>query len=114
MAIYGATKAFVLSFSEALWAEYRGHGVRVLALCPGATETSFFDTVGSREPAVGAMSTPELVVATGLRALEHGKSFVIPGWQNYLTSLLPRLLPRQVILVVAKRMFTPRQSARTT
>jgi hypothetical protein len=113
MAIYGATKAFVLSFSEALWGEYRDRGVRVLALCPGATETSFFEVVGSREPAVGAMSTPEFVVTTGLRALERGKSFVIPGWQNYLGSLLPRLMPRQAVVAVTRRMFTPRGSTRT-
>jgi len=43
MAVYGATKAFVLSFSEALWAEERPHGIRVLAVCPGATDTEFFD-----------------------------------------------------------------------
>jgi hypothetical protein len=53
------------------------------------------------------MSTPEFVVTVGLRALEQGKSFVIPGWQNYLTSLLPRLLPRRVVAAIAKRMFTP-------
>src|SRR6185369_10619179 len=49
MAVYGATKAFVLSFSEALWAEYRPRGVRVVALCPGATETPFFERAGVSE-----------------------------------------------------------------
>ena len=49
MAVYGASKAFVLSFSEALWAEYRSHGIRVLALCPGATETSFSKVAGQTQ-----------------------------------------------------------------
>ena len=49
MAVYGATKAFVLSFTEALWAETRTTGVRVMALCPGATETGFFDVTGNKE-----------------------------------------------------------------
>lgn len=55
MAVYGATKAFVLSLTEALWAETRGTGVRVLALCPGPTSTRFFETAGparSSSPAV--------------------------------------------------------------
>ncbi len=46
MAVYGATKAFVLSFTESLWEEYRKKGIKVLALCPGATATSFFETAG--------------------------------------------------------------------
>ncbi len=53
MAVYGATKAFVLSFSEALWAECRGRGVRVLALCPGTTATEFFDVVGTQDAGRG-------------------------------------------------------------
>lgn len=109
MAVYGATKAFVLSFTEALWGECRGRGVRVLALCPGPVETAFFDAVGSREPAVGRMSTPEDVVITGLRALERGKSFTVPGWSNYFTTMLPRFFPRQVTVLVAKWLLTPRE-----
>ncbi len=64
MAVYGATKAFVLSFTEALWGETRGTGVRVLTLCPGATETAFFDTTGksiltsSRHPPAGCKGRP--------------------------------------------------------
>lgn len=109
MAVYGATKAFVLSFSEALWAEYRERGVRVLALCPGPTETPFFDTVGSREPAIGTMITPEHVVQTGLQALEQGKSYAIPGWRNALTVLLPRGLPRSWTTLFVKWLFTSRK-----
>ncbi len=56
MAVYGATKAFLLSFSEAIWAENRQRGVRVVALCPGATQTAFFDVVGAKEAAVDRKS----------------------------------------------------------
>jgi hypothetical protein len=111
MAVYGATKAFVLSFSEALWAEYRGTGVRVLALCPGPVETPFFDAVGSREPAVGVMNTPENVVLTGLNAFEQGKNYIIPGWQTYLLAQVSRFFPRAWVALIAKSMFTPKGKA---
>ena len=62
MSVYGASKAFVLSFSQALWAEYRSLGVRVLALCPGPVDTNFFAVAGTREvgkrAAVGRPKTP--------------------------------------------------------
>lgn len=75
-AVYGGTKAFVLSFSEALWAETRGRGIRVLALCPGATETGFFDAVGTEEMGAGQkLSTPEKVVQAGFRGIDQGRSY---------------------------------------
>ncbi len=72
MAVYGgATKAFVLNFTEALWAEARGTGLTVLAVCPGPTRTEFFDVVGSEDAAVGRMQTADQVVTTALRALDR-------------------------------------------
>jgi short-subunit dehydrogenase len=103
MAVYGATKAFVLSFSEALWAECRGQGVRVLALCPGATATAFFDV--AQGGAMGAVRAPEQVVATGLRALEHGRSYVVDGWQNRLLAQGPRLFPRALVTRITERVM---------
>ncbi len=108
MAVYAATKAFVLSFTEALWGETRERGVRVLALCPGPVETGFFDAVGSRDVAVGPMATPEQVAALGLRALEQGRASVVPGWRNRFQSALPRFLPRTLIVQVAAKMMKPR------
>jgi short-subunit dehydrogenase len=68
-AVYGATKAFVLSFSLALWAEYRKLSVRVVALCPGPTATNFFTVLGAAEvPKMGSLHTPEAVVMAGLHA----------------------------------------------
>ncbi len=109
MAVYGATKAFVLSFSEALWAEYRGRGVRVLALCPGATETPFFGVVGAEEASVGRRRAPQQVVATGLRALERGHGSAIDGAFNYWLAQTPRLAPRGLTALISKRLMRPRR-----
>jgi len=70
-AVYGATKAFVLSFSEALWAEYRKQGVRILALCPGSTDTNFFNARGS-ESSFAKQRTTEGVMETALKAVQEG------------------------------------------
>ncbi len=94
MAVYGASKAFVLSFSEALWGEYRTKGVRILALSPGETSTSFFDVVGPQYGTPGKMETPEKVVQVGLRALEQGRPSVISGRQNTLLANSSRFFPR--------------------
>ena len=64
MAVYGASKAFVLSFSEVLWAEYRQQGIRVLAVCPGPTETSFFDVAKSEGTIGGKKRRVEDVIRT--------------------------------------------------
>lgn len=96
MAVYGASKAFVLSFSEALWAEYRSQGVRVLALCPGATQTEFFKVAGENA-AMGKKRTVASVIQSAMRALERGKSFVVDGRLNYLMTQSIRLAPRGVV-----------------
>ncbi|MES2162580.1 MAG: SDR family oxidoreductase [Pseudomonadota bacterium] len=111
MAIYGATKAFVLSFSEALWQEYRARGVRVLAVCPGATDTAFFDVVGAAEAGVGTRMPAETVVNASLQALDRGRSHVVPGGANRMLGWLPRLLPRQTILQIVANMLRPRPTA---
>jgi len=114
MAVYGATKAFVVSFSEALWAEYQDRGVRVLALCPGATDTAFFDVVGAQEAAVGQKTAPEYVVQAALEALEAGKSYVIPGTQHYLLAQVPRFTPRSLAARVSARLMRPRSPRQAT
>ncbi|MBC7796000.1 MAG: SDR family oxidoreductase [Pyrinomonadaceae bacterium] len=111
--VYGATKAFVLSFSEALWAEYRKSGVRVLAICPGATETAFFDAMGSEVKT--RKDKPENVVRIGLKALENKRHYVIPGIQNNLESqILPRILPRSIlaklVAKISRAVFIKRES----
>src|SRR5215211_5094391 len=108
MATYAATKAFVLSFSEALWDENRSHGVHVLALCPGVTETNFFQTAGMGRPPMRTIETPEEVVDTALRALERRKSTVISGWTNLFTVEAERFVPRSVVTKVAGKALRSR------
>ncbi|ODU79423.1 MAG: oxidoreductase [Microbacterium sp. SCN 71-21] len=97
MAIYGASKAYVLSFTEALAHEVRPQGVTVLAVCPGATATEFFDVVGDARAAVGAMQTPTQVVDAAFRALARRKPpySVVSGVQNKTGAVIVGLVPRR-------------------
>ncbi len=106
MATYGATKGFVLSFSEALAEEVRAHGVRVVALCPGQTETAFF--AGIDEARVGRARTTAQVVATALRALERGQVVAIDGVANAVLANGNRFVPRRLVAAVAARLQKPK------
>ena len=101
MATYAASKAFVLSFTEALWDENRAYKIRVMALCPGATETNFFNAAGVRKPPFRHVETPEAVVETALRGLDRGKGHIISGWINYAQTQAERLVPRSVVTRIA-------------
>lgn len=95
MAVYGATKAFVLSFTEALWAETRSTGVRVMALCPGATETGFFAVTGNKEFMTRGRQSAGHVAEFGLRHFFNGQApTVIPGAANRVAATGYRFLPR--------------------
>jgi short-subunit dehydrogenase len=99
MATYAATKAFVLSFSEALWEENRPFGIQVMALCPGVTETGFFEAAHMKQkPPARVSQTPDEVVETALRALKRGKSHVISGWTNFFMTESERFVPRSLIV----------------
>ncbi|TFV59372.1 SDR family oxidoreductase [Mycobacterium sp. PS03-16] len=104
MAVYGATKAFVLSFSEALWQETRGQGVKVLTLCPGATETEFFDRTGKSFATRGRQTSAE-VVDTALKALDRPFPTVVSGLQNRILALGYRIAPRPVLAMVSEQMM---------
>ncbi len=104
MATYAATKAFVLSFSEAVHEENRAHGIRVLALCPGSTATNFFAAAGTEPPPDKITQTPEEVVETALRALESGRAVVVSGWLNWLMVEAERLAPRSLVAKIAGRI----------
>jgi len=106
MPVYGASKAFVLSFSVALAEEYRRRGVRILALCPGATVTSFFEVAGE-EAAMGPKRTSEQVVATGLRALEQGRSVVVDGFINMMLSHVSRVLSHSTMARITGHGLRP-------
>ncbi|WP_369790357.1 SDR family NAD(P)-dependent oxidoreductase [Rouxiella sp. WC2420] len=110
MAIYGATKAFLLSFSEALWAENRQRGVRVLALCPGATDTAFFDVVNAEEASVGKRMKADTVVNLALKALDEQRNYLITGCNNWLLGQLQRFVTRRRLLLIAEKILRPKTS----
>lgn len=113
MSTYAATKAFVLSFSEALWAENRDKGVKVLVVCPGPTQTNFFDIAGfdqlERASSENQRSaTPESVVQEALKALEGETSTVVTGGlPNQIIVNLPRLFPRDALVKLVEQQFRP-------
>ena len=103
MAVYFATKAFVLSFTEALHEELRDQGIRVTALCPGPTATEFGEVAGFGKTSAfeKIAATSEVVVRAGLDGLEAGKAIVVPGLLNKVGVQGHRLLPRGLLRRVA-------------
>ncbi len=103
MAVYFATKAFVLSFTEALHEELRDQGIRVTALCPGPTATEFGEVAGFGKASAfeKIAATSEVVVRAGLDGLEAGKAIVVPGLLNKVGVQGHRLLPRGLLRRVA-------------
>jgi short-subunit dehydrogenase len=106
MAVYYASKAYVLSFSEALANELRGTGVTVTTLCPGPTRTGF-QKRGQLEDSrlvQGEIADAPSVAAAGYRGLMEGKTLVIPGFANKLIPWIVRVSPRGVVTRVVRRM----------
>ncbi len=104
MAVYFATKAYVLHFSEALSNELRGTGIKVTCLCPGATATEFHkraNATGQRLLKWGAMNA-RTVAEDGYRALEAGKPVVISGFKNWLVAQSVRFGPRRMVTAIAR------------
>ncbi len=111
LAVYAATKSFVLSFSEALWAEYKERGVHVVALCPSAVETSFISHLGDesvRGTSVFSKTlTPEHVADQALVALRGKKAIHIVGIKNWLMIMSLRFAPRAVVASAGAKMMRP-------
>ena len=107
MAVYGATKAFVLSFSEALWAEFEDQGVKVLALCPGGTDTEFFEIAGSQGTG-SKRETPDQVARVAIAELsaKKMKPSVVSGSRNQVLSFMPRLVSRALMSKLSKKAMT--------
>ncbi len=105
MAIYYATKAYVLSFSEAIANELRGSGVTVTCFCPGATHTGFARRAGTENSRLfkqlGAMSA-EKVALDGYRAVMEGRTTAISGAHNWLVAQSNRLAPRKLVTAVSR------------
>jgi uncharacterized protein len=107
MPAYGATKSYVLHFSESLWAEARQRNVLVMAVCPGFTKTEFFDVAGMTGWYTKFAQTSQEVVAISIKALRRRRPFVVCGRLNWLTSLLPRFVSRRMIVVGSEAMMRP-------
>ncbi|MEM7555400.1 MAG: SDR family oxidoreductase [Cyanobacteria bacterium P01_A01_bin.84] len=109
LSVYGASKAFVLNFSEALWAENRDRGVKVLVVCPGPTETDFFEKAKFPQTftsKTSSISAPEEVVKDTLTALDTDKQIIVSGgFINSLITNLSRFIPRKAIVNVIEKQF---------
>ena len=109
MAVYYATKAFVLSFSEALHEELSGTNVSVTCLAPGPTKTGFAEDSGMNATkmfesnAMGVLP----VAQQAFDAFAKNKAIVIPGWRNKMISIMPRIFPRFLIRKIVKKLQSP-------
>jgi short-subunit dehydrogenase len=109
-ATYGASKAFVLSLSQALWVETHGSGVTVTALCAPPTRTGFVDALGadvSHTAVYRRLAAAEPVVAAGLHAMDRGRPLVVPGWRYRAMAAAGRLGPGWLSARISGRMLRP-------
>lgn len=103
MAVYYATKAYILSFSEAIAREVKTAGVTVTALCPGPTKTNFQKTVGSEQSILvkrNWLSSPEKVVQYGYKAMMQGKTIAIPVFFDRILLTAQRFLSRKIVTTI--------------
>lgn len=110
MAVYYATKAFVLSFSEAIAAELAPHGVTVTALCPGPTASGFQDKADMHASALvngKKLPTAQDVAAKAFRALQRGQRVYVPGLMNWIMAQSVRFTPRNMVTALVKQMSKP-------
>jgi len=110
MAVYGAAKAYVLHFTEALHAELQGTGVTATVLSPGVTATGFVEraAMGQAALAQGRLLDAAQVARAGYRAMQQGKLNVIPSWKDKLLALSTRLVPsRRLLLAMSARVMRP-------
>ncbi|BCJ35792.1 ketoacyl reductase [Actinocatenispora thailandica] len=102
MAVYAAAKSFVLSFSRALWAEYRTAGIRVTTVCPGPVRTRFAAGLGTPQPEIGQLRTATQVAVAALDGYQRGRHTVVPGAINGLMQGV-RFLPTRLVLAIGRR-----------
>ncbi len=106
MSVYFATKAFVLSFSEAIANELDGTGVRVTALCPGATETGFKDAASLDSSNLfkgNGIASAKEVAEFGYKSMKSGKTVVVHGFMNSLMAQSVRFAPRKMVVAIARQ-----------
>jgi short-subunit dehydrogenase len=108
MAVYFATKAYVLSFGEALAYELRATGITVTTLCPGATATNFFKTAGANDIALGPTMSAADVARLGYRAMKAGRRVVVAGLLNRILAVAARLAPHSITLPATAALMSRR------
>lgn len=109
-AVYFATKAYVLSYSEAIAEDLAGSGITVTALCPGLTESGFVERAGMGQSGFAqrsAIASAKTVAVKGYRAMHAGRRVVVPGLLNCLLTQTPRLTPRRLVTKVVAAMMRP-------
>lgn len=104
IAVYCASKSFVLNFSESLHGEYFDKGITVTAICPGNTQTGFQETANANTKGM-QYETPQWVAKQSIDALLSRKNNKIIGWGNRFQSLIPRLFPRKMVINLVKKMM---------
>lgn len=112
MAVYYATKSYVLSFSRAIRRELRGSGVTVTTLCPGATRTEFEETAKAQNTLLFKWSKPMAardVALAGYEGLQRGKAVVVPGLLNKFLAVSPGFGPAAIALEINRLLLTERR-----
>jgi short-subunit dehydrogenase len=109
MAVYAATKAYVLFFSEALAEEVGPKGVKVVCLCPGPTQTEFVEVAEFKTDVINRvpMMSSAAVVREGLDALKAGRTVQVAGLMNAMQAMAPRFAPRSVVTKISGMLFKP-------
>ena len=111
MAVYAASKAFVLSFSEALWAEYRERGIHVAALCPGPVETAFIAKLRNEDirktPVFAGIIRPEQVADEAIKTIKGTAPSRIIGIKNWLLANSTRMTPRSLVAKTGANLLRP-------
>lgn len=105
-AAYGATKSYVLSLSEAIAAEEKANGIKVIAVCPGATATAFHDVAGNKGLVMKIMDSADTVARSAICAMNCGSPMVVTGLLNKPLPLIARLLPRRCMTWMAGKLTT--------
>lgn len=112
MAVYHATKAYLLSLSEAVAEEMSGSGVTVTAVCPGATETKFLASDNAEKDSFLSrlsLASAEVVAAKGWQAMTNGRRIYVPGAGSKIFAFLPRIAPRRALIFVMGQLLKRRR-----
>ena len=109
MAVYYASKAYAVSFTQAIAEEMRGSGVTITLACPGATATGFGERAKMQKTMLfnGPLADATATARTMYRAMQKGQEFVIPGLMNKVLAVTPHITPRRLLLWTSRKLVEP-------